>query len=92
MKVFCFHQHETLPVWISSFSLDKLLGSPDQRPPPPFICHWDKMQECYSSALSNQTNWHSTEKASGSSTVHYAPKFVNTTNTGDSRDIYRKRL
>lgn len=27
-KVFCFHQQETLPAWISSLSLDKLLGSP----------------------------------------------------------------
>ena len=26
-RVFCFHQHETLPVWISSFPLDKPLGS-----------------------------------------------------------------
>jgi len=53
-KVFYFHQHEMLPGWISAFSLDVLLGSPLlwhaqigglPRPPPPFICHRDKMQK-----------------------------------------------
>lgn len=33
MKVFCFHQHETPPGWISSFSLDKLLAAPSSGMP-----------------------------------------------------------